>query len=104
MRAKSTTRYPTPRVLYCRISIATSVAVPTNRGVRLLHWLGQKVNVGEATILSLKSRMITGPQLSGVAKGPRPGNVKPYFMREPPCHRAHHGGVAELRDMLLGED
>src|SRR5881296_2851956 len=42
---------------------ALAFATDPNRGVRLLHWLGQKVNVGKATVLSLKGRILTGPQL-----------------------------------------
>src|SRR5262252_11174934 len=33
------------------------------RWVRLLHWLGEKVNIREATILPLKGRPRTRPQL-----------------------------------------
>src|SRR5215467_5679797 len=38
-------------------------ATDPNRRVWFLHWLGQKVNICEATILPLKGRMITRPQL-----------------------------------------
>src|SRR5437879_5916114 len=42
-------------------------------------------------------------RLSGVARGPRPGNVKPYRIQEPPYH-VHPGGAAAQQDKPCGED
>src|SRR5438067_13322359 len=54
-----------PAVGQGRCTPQGTLAFATNpyRRVWLLHRLGQKVNIREATILSLKGRMLTRPQL-----------------------------------------